>query len=261
MRELIDDQCCYRAGRGEWRVACRVVFTLVPVATVILLRHARSEANGSGTLAGRAPDIELDETGHQQAAAVAQRLADVPVAGLVRSPLLRCEQTLRPLAHTHGLEPTPDERLSEVDYGEWTGRKLSELTEEPLWRVVQARPSAAQFPGGERLSQVQARALEAVRDHDTQWSEQAGDTSIWLLCSHGDVIKSILADALGQHLDTFQRLVVDPGSISVVRYTDLRPFVLRVNDNGGDLASIIPKQPAGDAEESDAVVGGTSGAN
>ncbi len=225
---------------------------------MILLRHARSAANGSGTLAGRTPHVELDDAGREQAVGLIGRLSAVPLSGLVRSPMLRCEQTVSALAAERSLETVVEPDLSEVDYGEWTGKQLADLVSEPLWRVVQAHPSAAVFPGGEGLAQVQARSVAAVRRHDERITAQAGEDAVWLLCSHGDVIKSVLADALGQHLDAFQRIVVDPGSISVVRYTSLRPFVLRLNDNAGDLTSVVPP-PRERVADSDAPVGGSTG--
>src|SRR5690606_36473992 len=173
-----------------------------------------------------------------------ERLSDVPLAALVSSPLLRCKQTLEPLATARGLSRIAESRLAEVDYGDWTGRELKTLTKEPLWRVVQDHPSAAVFPGGEGLAAVQARAVAAVRDHDARITAEHGEHAVWALCSHGDVLKAILADALGQHLDSFQRIVVDPASVSVVRYGEMRPFVLRINDNGGDLGGVVPPKPA-----------------
>ncbi|MGV9298041.1 MULTISPECIES: histidine phosphatase family protein [Amycolatopsis] len=233
------------------------------MSTVILLRHGKSTANGSGVLAGRTPKVGLDDTGRAQAAALVERFAGVPVAELVVSPMLRCKQTVAPLAAAQGLEKVVEPRLSEVDYGEWTGRELKNLVKEPLWRVVQAHPSAAVFPGGEGLAEMQARAVAAIRAHDARITAEQGDHAVWVVCSHGDVIKSILADALGQHLDAFQRIVVDPAAVSVVRYTETRPFVLRVNEHGGDLAGIVPPPPKkrGRAKKgsSDAVVGGSTG--
>jgi probable phosphomutase (TIGR03848 family) len=237
------------------------------VSTVILLRHGKSTANGSGVLAGRTPKVNLDDTGRAQAAALVERLAPVPLVSLVVSPLLRCKQTVGPLAAARGLGKLVEPRLAEVDYGDWTGRKLTTLFKEPLWRVVQAHASAAVFPGGEGLAAMQARAVAAVREHDARITAEHGENAVWLLCSHGDVIKSILADALGQHLDAFQRIVVDPASVSVVRYTETRPFVLRTNDHGGDLSGIVPPEPKKPAKSrrkpaansSDAVVGGTTG--
>jgi probable phosphomutase (TIGR03848 family) len=229
---------------------------------VILLRHGKSISNGAGTLAGRTAKVGLDDTGRGQAEGLVERLDPVPIAELVVSPLLRCRQTLAPLAKARGLKPRSESRLSEVDYGDWAGRKISELAKEPLWRVVQEHPSAAVFPGGEGLAGMQARAVAAVREHDARVTAEHGEQAVWLLCSHGDVIKALLADALGQHLDSFQRIVVDPASVSVVAYTRTRPFVLRSNDNGGDLAGIVPPKPKGRrTRSSDAVPGGSTGAD
>ncbi|MBP2336431.1 putative phosphomutase (TIGR03848 family) [Saccharothrix coeruleofusca] len=227
------------------------------MATVILLRHARSTANGSGVLAGRQPGVRLSDKGEEQAKALVDRLADIPVDAVVTSPLERCGATLEPLLAARGLTPVVEPELAEVEYGEWTGRELKGLVEEPLWSVVQQHPSAAVFPGGEGLAAVQARAVAAVRRHDARITEEFGPRAVWVACSHGDVIKAVLADALGVHLDGFQRIVVDPASVSVVQYTPTRPFVLRVNDNGGDLSGVVPppERPA----SSDAVVGGTTG--
>lgn len=232
--------------------------------TVILLRHGRSTANTAGVLAGRSEGVALDEKGAAQAEAVVQRLAELPITAIVTSPLLRCQQTVAPLAAARGLQPRSDERLAEVDYGEWTGKELKNLLSEPLWKVVQQHPSAAVFPNGEGLAQVQARAVAAVREHDAALTAEHGADVLWVACTHGDVIKSVLADALGTHLDSFQRIVADPCSASVVRYTETRPFVLRSNDTGGDLSSVAPppKKAAGDDAEpapADAVVGGSTG--
>ncbi|MDX3192467.1 MSMEG_4193 family putative phosphomutase [Streptomyces sp. MN03-5084-2B] len=234
------------------------------MSTVILLRHGKSTANGSGVLAGRSPKVNLDDTGRAQAEQLVERLDGVPLAELVVSPMLRCKQTVGPLAAARGLEKVVEPGLSEVDYGDWTGKELKDLAKEPLWRVVQAHASAAVFPGGEGLAAMQARSVAAVRAHDRRIAAEHGDHAVWLLCSHGDVIKSILADALGQHLDAFQRIVVDPASVSVVRYTETRPFVLRVNDHSGDLRGIVPPEPKPkrgkkSASSGDAVVGGTTG--
>lgn len=221
------------------------------VATLILVRHARSVSNGSGTLAGRSAGVDLDETGGSQASGLVRRLAGVPLSAVYVSPLQRCSQTVQPLLTQRECSAVVEERLAEVDYGDWTGRKVADLVEEPLWKVVQQHPSAAVFPGGEGLAQVQARAVAAVREIDRRLPAE----SVWLACSHGDVIKAVLADALGMHLDVFQRLVVDPCSVSVVRFTETRPFVLRVNDNGPDVSGLLPPEQSA----SDAVVGGSTG--
>jgi probable phosphomutase (TIGR03848 family) len=235
------------------------------VTTLILLRHGRSAANANGVLAGRAAGVELDDTGRAQADKLIDRLAGVPIAEIVCSPMLRCEQTVAPLAEARGLVPGTEPELAEVDYGSWTGSELKTLFKEPLWKVVQAHPSAAVFPGGEGLAGMQARAVAAVRRHDARIAAEHGPAAVWLACSHGDVIKAVLADALAMHLDNFQRIVVDPSSISVVHYTETRPFVARVNDLGGDVSGLVPPVPKrrrrkAAPRSSDAVVGGDTGA-
>jgi probable phosphomutase (TIGR03848 family) len=229
------------------------------VATVLLLRHARTASNAAGTLAGRQP-IELDEAGLAQARAVGQRLSVLPLAGLVTSPLQRCLQTLA--AALPAAVPVVDERLTECGYGDWTGKPLKSLVKDPLWKVVQAHPSAARFPAGESMAAMSARALAAIREWDATITAERGPEAIWLACSHGDVIKAVVADALGVHLDLFQRIVVDPASVTVIRYTPTRPFVLRLNDVGGDLSGLVPpkrrrrRAARSDPASSDAAVGG-----
>lgn len=225
--------------------------------TVILLRHGRSTSNTAHTLAGRSDGVDLDALGREQAQTVVTRIGDLPVKAIVRSPLLRCERTVEPLAAALGLQPLVEDRIIEVDYGSWTGRKIGELVKEPLWQVVQQQPSAAVFPDGEGLAQVQARAVAAVREHDRRLTTEHGGDVLWVACTHGDVIKAVLADALGTHLDTFQRITADPASMSVIRYTDTRPFVLHVNHTGSGLTAALSAKPAA-APESDAVVGGST---
>ena len=230
------------------------------MTTVILLRHGRTTANTAGVLAGWTPGVQLDETGQAQVQAVAQRLSGVPLAAVVSSPLERCQQTAAAVVQGRSVELRTDDRLGEARYGDWTGRPIKELAKDPLWKVVQQHPSAAVFPGpeGEGLAQTQARAVAAVRE----WNATLGPDAVWLACSHGDVIKAVLADAFGMHLDAFQRIVVDPASISVVSYTDTRPFVARVNDTGGDVSGLIPPRRRGRRRKasSDAAVGGGAGA-
>jgi probable phosphomutase (TIGR03848 family) len=230
------------------------------VTTVILLRHGRTTANTGGILAGWTPGVRLDERGLDQVRAVGERLAAVPLAAVVSSPLERCRQTSEAVAAGRELTVQDDDRLGEARYGDWTGKAIKDLVKDPMWRVVQQHPSAAVFPGpeGEGLAHTQARAVAAVRS----WNAALGPDAVWLACSHGDVIKAILADALGLHLDQFQRIVVDPASISVVTYTETRPFVLRVNDSGGDVSALIPppKKRRRRKQSSDAVVGGGAGA-
>ncbi|MGW1947265.1 histidine phosphatase family protein [Streptomyces sp. NPDC001940] len=225
--------------------------------TLILVRHGRSTANTAGLLAGWTPGVSLDERGAAQAAALPERLAAVPLAEIVTSPLQRCQETLAPLlAARPELTPHTDDRIGECHYGDWSGRKLAELVDDPLMEVVQQHPSAAAFPGGESMRTMQHRAAEAVREWNARVERDHGPDAAYLMCSHGDIIKSLVADAIGLHLDLFQRISVEPCSVTVIRYTRLRPYLVRLGDTG-DFASLAPREkPA----EGDAPVGGGAGA-
>ena len=225
------------------------------MTTVLLVRHGLTAMTGP-LLAGWTPGVHLDDRGLAQATALAERLLPLPVAGIVSSPLERCQETAAALAVGRDLAVETDDCLGECRYGDWTGQELKKLAKDPLWKVVQAHPSAARFPGGEALRETQARAVDAVRAHN----ELFGADATWIAVSHGDVIKAVVADALGLHLDQFQRIQVDPCSLTVVRYTELRPFVLRLNDTGGGIADLMPPKRRRRKASSDAAVGGGAGA-
>jgi probable phosphomutase (TIGR03848 family) len=232
------------------------------MATVILVRHGRSTANVNGTLAGRLPGVHLDEVGTEQAARVAGRIATVPLAGLVTSPLERCRETAQAIGRAHPGKPRSrtDRGLLECDYGEWQGRSLKELTKEKLWKSVQGQPSRVGFPGGETLPEMQARTVAAVRRRDADLEAAHGPDAVWVAVSHGDPLKAVLADALGMHLDLFQRLHVDPGSVSIVHYAQTHPFVLAMNSHEGDLSWLAPKPHRGRRSvPREAAVGGGAG--
>jgi len=234
------------------------------MATVILARHGRTTANTAGVLAGRTKGVHLDERGVEQAVAAGERLAGLPLAAVVTSPLERCRETATRIARMQAApaKVTNERGLLECDYGSWTGRELKTLAKEPLWKTVQAHPAAAVFPDGESMAEMSARGVASVRRWDALVEAEHGPHAVWLAVSHGDVIKAILADALGIHLDAFQRIVVDPASLSVVHYTPLRPFVLSMNTVAGDLAHLRPPPPRRRRSRpvsSDAAVGGGAG--
>jgi probable phosphomutase (TIGR03848 family) len=238
------------------------------MTTVLLVRHGRSTANTSGILAGHSPGVHLDEVGRQQAERLAERLEGLPLAAAISSPLERCLETAQLALAGRPLTIVTEDRVAECRYGDWTGRELKTLVDDPMWKVVQQHPSAAVFPGieGEPLQEVQNRSVAAIRE----WNAWLGPEAVYAVFSHGDVIKSVLADALGLHLDQFQRIVVDPCSVSVVTYTPGRPFVHRMNDTSGLLNGFAPRPAAATAasgsdatgaDSSDAVVGGGSGSD
>ena len=232
------------------------------MTTVLLVRHGLTATTGH-VLTGWTPGIPLDDRGRAQAAALAARLAPLHLDAIVSSPLERCQQTAATIAAGRdGQQVVTDGRVGECHYGDWTGRPLKRLVTEKLWRVVQAHPSAVTFPGpdGESMPDMQHRAVAAVRD----WNARLGQDATYLMCSHGDVIKAIVADSLGLHLDHCQRIQADPCSLTVIRYTPLRPFLVRMNDRGGGVDDLMPHArghgsgPRG-APVSDAMVGGGSG--
>jgi probable phosphomutase (TIGR03848 family) len=212
------------------------------MATVILARHGRTVANATGVLAGRSRGVELDDTGVRQAEGAARRLAGLPLAAAVTSPLERCKDTATILLRGTGVRARVERGLTECDYGEWTGRPMKELVKEDLWKVVQVHPAGVRFPGGEAMAEMSARAIRSVRAWDARVTDESGEDAVWLAVAHGDVIKSVLADALGLHLDAFQRIVVDPASLSVVRYTRQRSYVLAMNTSEGSLASLARQE-------------------
>lgn len=230
--------------------------------TVLLVRHGHSSANGEGILAGRLPGIHLTARGREQAAQLGEGFAGLPVVRVVSSPLERCLETAEPLAAAVGVEVTIDDDLQECAYGAWTGRPISELAKEPLWATVQDDPESARFPDDERYAAESLRAMSdrvvaAARRHDAEVAAAAGESGLWVVVTHGDLLKALLADATGSGLRHFQRYTADPASVSVVRYGGRHTFLLTANQVAPDLSRFQPKAEA--AAAGDAVVGGGAG--
>ncbi len=233
------------------------------MATTVLVRHGHSTGNADGVLAGWMPGVPLTERGAEQVRSMAARLAEVPLVLVVSSPLQRCVQTAEALvAERPGAEVVLDDDLGECRYGAWTGRPLVELAKEPLWRVVQDHAGRARFPdsqsyAAESLAQMAHRVVQAVRRHDAAVEAAHGAGAVWVAVTHGDPIKAVLADAAGAHLDHFQRFQAAPASVSVVRYTERRPFLVASNTTGEGVAAMVAPPPA--AAEGDSMVGGDAG--
>lgn len=219
------------------------------MGVLLLVRHGRTSANVEGRLAGRQPGVALDEVGRRTAQALGQRLTGVAVRAVVCSPLERTVDTARLVFP--GLEPVMDDGLQECDYGDWQGALLADLATHDLWPVVQERPDEVVFPGGESMAQMAQRARDTIRAWDARITHEHGADAIWAAVSHGDVIKAIVADALGLPLGRFQSLQVEPASVSVVRYGQTGSAVVKWNDTGDSwLASL---------SSAETTVGGQSG--
>jgi probable phosphoglycerate mutase len=198
------------------------------MATIILVRHGENEWVKKNRLAGWIPGVHLNEKGHQQAQAVAQRLAALPVKAVYSSPLARCLETAAYVADTHQLAVVQLEEMGEVRYGEWEGQKVKKLAKKTEWHMVQFFPGRFRFPGGESLGEVQARAVQAL-----ETLSQQHDKETIVVVSHADVIRLVLAHYLGVHIDLFQRIAISPASTSLLALpADGFVRVLRVNDDG-----------------------------
>jgi probable phosphoglycerate mutase len=207
---------------------------------LVLIRHAHSEANAAGILSGRLPDVHLSAKGIEQSEHLAVRLGNFPLANLRISPMERCFETISPwinsivLPSNPKFEPIIDQELTEVNYGTWSGKKLAVLSKNKLWKIVQESPSRMYFPSGEGIAQMQSRAMTSV--HEAVSTKAKGSA---VIVSHGDVIKSIVASALGMHLDEFQRIVIDPASISILDFSTTKPRILLLNDSKSVITDLL----------------------
>lgn len=198
------------------------------MTTIVLVRHGENDWVKKHRLAGRIPGVHLNEKGHQQAEAAAQRLAHLPVTAVYSSPITRCMETAHYIAQSHQLNIIQVDGISEVRYGRWEGKKIKKLAKKKRWFAVQFFPSRMQFPEGESLRDVQSRAIQALED----LSRQHPDDLI-VVVSHADLIKLVLAHYLGVHIDLFQRLMIAPASASVIALAANGGVrVLRMNDDG-----------------------------
>ena len=230
------------------------------VALLLLVRHGHSTANADAVLAGWTEGVGLTDRGRRDVGRLAARLADVEVARLVTSPLQRCRETAELLLPGARAEVVDD--LGECRYGAWTGRPIAELIAEPLWRTVQDDPSSARFPDSDRyaaesLSEMAARTVAAIRRIDDEVSTERGPDAVWVAVSHGDPIKSVLAEAVGAGIAGLQRLHVDPASVSVIRRVEGRSMVLATNSSGEAIGSGLARPSA--VPPGDATVGGGTG--
>ena len=208
------------------------------VSRIFLLRHALSVANDSGVLAGQISGISLSKSGKDQALTLVERIGPISFDSLRVSPMQRCQETIAPWVESDygsGLgKYILDDQIIEMDYGTWSGKKLSKLSKEKLWRDIQTRPSKVTFPGGEKFTTMQKRASKTIEELG---SAKKGTNH--LLVSHGDVIKAIIASCLKMKLDDFQSLVIDPASVSVIDFDGQTARLIAYNDKTSQFSTFV----------------------
>ena len=203
--------------------------------TVLFVRHGKTPTTGA-VLPGRTPGLHLADEGRAQAEAAAERIAALPrVDAIYASPMERTKETAAPIAHARKLRVRTDRGLLECDFGDWTGQELKALMKKPEWATVQRYPSGFRFPGGESFAEMQTRITDAVA---RRVAEHQGGTIVCV--SHADPIKAAVAQAMGTHLDLFQRIVISPCSITTIAYGPAGPVILTVNSITGGLRELQP---------------------
>ena len=197
---------------------------LPAMTTFLLIRHALCDPVGR-SIAGRAPGIHLNDSGRRQAQRLARTLSATPLSGVYSSPLERAVETARPIAERHGLQVQRVESFNEIDFGSWTGRTLAELDPLPEWARFNASRSRCSTPGGENMAEVLGRVLREL----DRLGELHPPPQAVAVVSHGDVLRSLMAHALGMPLDLIHRLEISPASISILETGGSAPRVLLLN--------------------------------
>ncbi|MFM1986242.1 MAG: hypothetical protein RIS18_459 [Actinomycetota bacterium] len=198
------------------------------MTTVYLVRHGRTPANEKGILAGRTKGVDLDDLGVKQAQALGTTLESIDFKKILVSPMERCQQTARILNQFSKFpkKPSINSGINECDYGDWSNKKLSSLRKKSLWKTVQEKPSLVEFPNGEKMSSMLDRVKTTILENALELKSEDN----MLVVSHGDPIRSFIADCLGIHLDNFQRIIVDPCSVSIVKIFENNIQVISVNN-------------------------------
>ncbi len=194
------------------------------MTTFIFLRHAASTSNESGLLAGRMPGVFLSKKGEKQAIALVTKLNSLQIDKVLVSPQERCLQTIKPWLQHVRKRASEDVAFQEMNYGEWSGAKLNKLSKSREWRQIQKAPSTFTFPNGESFLSAQRR----VKRRLNLLSKKYPKSNI-LIVSHGDIIKLAVACTLKMDLDEFQRIVVDPASITITAWQGKQRSLISLN--------------------------------
>lgn len=217
------------------------------MTTILLVRHGENDWVNKHRLAGWIPGVHLNENGHKQAQAAAERLAHLPVTAVYSSPVTRCMETAAYIAKSHNQEIIQLDAVGEVRYGKWEGKKIKKLAKKKQWLTVQFFPSRMRFPKGEALREVQFRGIQALETLSQQHPED-----LIVVVSHADLIKLVVAHYLGVHIDLFQRIVISPASATVLQLLPNGAVrILRLNDDGPLTLPSKPEKNGAESDESD----------
>jgi probable phosphomutase (TIGR03848 family) len=208
------------------------------VSRIFLLRHALSVANDSGVLAGQISGISLSKSGEEQARNLVERIGAVKFDSIRVSPMQRCQETIAPWVESlygSGIgQYLLDDQVIEMDYGTWSGKKLSRLSRDSLWKQIQSSPSKVTFPGGEKFTAMQKRSFKTIQELGAR---KKGSNH--LVVSHGDVIKAIVASCLKMKLDDFQSLIIDPASVTVIDFDGDTARLIAYNDKTSEFRKFM----------------------
>jgi len=225
--------------------------------TFLIVRHGENDLIKQGRMGGRLPGVHLNEAGRSQAQATARMIAQLkaqadermkaqtrsrrkaktqteakaekpvepPVWKLYSSPMERAIETAEPIAQALGLEIVVRPGLLETNCGDWAGKTVKSLRRRKIWREVQSNPSQFRFPGGETFVECQERMVAELEYLRTQHTPR----DVVICVSHADPIKLLVAHYLGLPFDNFQRLSIDPASITILHLDDTGSRLLALN--------------------------------
>ena len=204
----------------------------------ILVRHATNDWVKKGKLPGWTKGIHLNAEGHKQAQAAAERLKPLKLDAIYSSQLERAQETARYIADGRKLPVVVRTGLADLKTGEWTGKSVKQAARTKLWKAIQTRPTHTRMPGGESFSEMQGRLI-----NELEQIRGAHPKGIVAVVSHADAIKSIVAYYLKLDLDHFQRIVINPASLTVIQVDDGMARLVRLNDTGPLPPFQKPKRP------------------
>jgi len=192
---------------------------------LLLIRHGENEYVKTSKLAGRLPNVHLNERGRQQATDLAEALKHAPLKAIYSSPLERAVETAEPIAQAHKLEIQLRPALMDTDVGKWQGRSWKVLSRTKKWKIVQQAPSRFTFPDGESFLQTQTRIASCLDEIAASHKQR----DIVAVVFHADPIRLAVAHFLGMPLDHFQRLACDTGSVTVFYVSETGAHIMKLN--------------------------------